>query len=314
MSHEPATMDARSRTPLATLTRVLCAAALAVCAAPAFGGDPAHVARIRESVAFDQKLGVQLDRSLAFREESGARVTLGELLRGKPVILTPVYYGCPMLCTQVLNGLVDGLSKLDFELGRDYDIVSFSIDPRDTPELAAQKKQSYLERLGRAESLEAAAGWRFLTVDPATTTPAPSPSADSIGDGAPRNSAVDALTSSIGFRYAYDSEIGEYAHAGGVVVLTPDARVGKYLYGIDPSPRDLRLAIVESSSGKVGSFADEMFLWLCYHYDPITGKYAFTILNLVRVCGVLAAAAILAYVGRQLVRERRTLAQLGTRG
>lgn len=285
--------------------------ALALCAAPAIAGDPAHVAKIRESVAFDQKLGVQLDRSLAFLDESGTRVTLGDLLRGKPVILTPVYYGCPMLCTQVLNGLVDGLSKLDLELGRDYDVISFSIDPRDKPATATEKKQNYLERLGRADSLQAAAGWRFLCVDPATTTPA---STDASSDGAPHDAAVDALTSSIGFRYAYDSEIGQYAHAGGVVVLTPDARVGKYLYGIDPSPRDLRLAIVQSSNGKVGSFADEMFLWLCYHYDPITGKYAFTILNLVRVCGALAAAAILAYVGRQLVRERRTLAQLGTRG
>lgn len=275
--------------------------------APAWGGDPEHVARIRESVAFDQKLGVQIDRSLSFVDENGKHVELGELLRGRAVILTPVYYGCPMLCTQVLNGLVDGLKTVDFELGRDFDIVTFSIDPRDTPQIAREKKQGYLERLGRFESADA---WHFLCADPATTRPA---STDASGDGAAHDSAVDALTSSIGFRYAFDTDNGQYAHAGGVVVLTPDGRVSKYLYGIDPTPRDLRLSIVESSSGKVGSFTDEMFLWLCYHYDPITGKYAFKILNLVRLSGVLITLLIVGYVVKQLRRER-ALAQLGTRG
>jgi protein SCO1 len=281
--------------------------ALSLVSAPAWAGDPAHVARIRESVAFDQKLGVQIDRALAFIDDDGQRVTLGELLQGRPVILTPVYYGCPMLCTQVLNGLVDALGKIDYELGRDFDIVSFSIDPRDTPDVARAKKQGYLERLGRFQSPTA---WHFLCADPATTRPA-STEADS--DGAPHDSAIEALTSSIGFRYAYDKEIDEYAHAGGVVVLTPDGRASKYLYGIDPSPRDVRLSIVESSDGKVGSFADQMFLWLCYHYDPITGKYAFAVLNVVRAAGLLMVALIVGYVFVQLRRERAALRPV-TRG
>lgn len=271
-------------------------------AGPAYAGDPQHVAKIRESVAFNQKLGAQLDRELTFLDESGNAVKLGDLVREKPVILAPVYYGCPMLCTQVLNGLVDSLRDVTLKLGTDYEIIAFSINPKETPELAVQKRTAYLDRLGVAPETR---GWHFLTASPTNALP-------TTAEGEAKNSAIDALTSAIGFRYAYDPEIDQYAHAGGVVVLTPEGKVSKYLYGIDPSPRDLRLALVEASSGKVGTIADQLTLWLCYHYDPLTGKYSFAIMNALRGVATLFVLGLVTFIAWMLLRERaaaRSVAQ-----
>lgn len=263
-------------------------------AAPAHAGDPQHVAKIRESVAFNQKLGAELDRELTFLDEAGNEVKLGDFFHEKPVIVAPVYYGCPMLCTQVLNGLVDALRDVTLTLGKDYEIVAFSINPKEAPELATQKRTAYLERLGVAPETR---GWHFLTASPRNALPA-------TADGEAKNSAIDELTSTIGFRYAWDPEIEQYAHAGGVVVLTPEGKVSKYLYGIDPSPRDVRLSLVEASSGKVGTIADQLTLWLCYHYDPLTGKYSFAVMNVMRAAGALFALGLVTFVVWMLLRER----------
>lgn len=277
---------------------LLALGALLFGAAPAFAGDPEHVARIRESVAFDQKLGAELDLTLSFLDEEGRSVKLGDFFGKKPVLVTPIYFGCPQLCTQVLNGLVDGLKEMSLEPGRDYQIVSFSINPLEKPELAKEKKASYLELLGKPE---AASAWHFLCPDPARNTP---PVEGKDGDHAWHNASVDALTSKLGFRYAYDPEIAQYAHAAGVVVATPEGQVSKYLYGIHFLPRDLRLAIVDSSNGKVGTIADQLFLWICYHYDPLSGKYSFAVVNTVRALSVLTVLGLITYLVINLRRER----------
>lgn len=288
-------MNTRLRRLRALVLPIFVSACVASFAAtPAHAGDPQHVAKIRESVAFNQKLGAQLDRELTFLDEAGHEVKLGDFLHEKPVILAPVYYGCPMLCTQVLNGLVDALRDVTLTLGTDYEIVTFSINPKEVPELATQKRTAYLDRLGVAAETR---GWHFLTASPRNALPA-------TAEGEAKNSAIDALTSAIGFRYAWDPEIEQYAHAGGVVVLTPEGKVSKYLYGIDPSPRDVRLALVEASSGKVGTIADQLTLWLCYHYDPLTGKYSFAILNMLRAVAALFALALVTFVSWMLLRER----------
>lgn len=277
---------------------LLALGALLFGAAPAFAGDPEHVARIRESVAFDQKLGSELDLTLPFLDEEGRSVKLGDYFGKKPVLVTPIYFGCPQLCTQVLNGLVDGLKEMSLEPGRDYQIVSFSINPLEKPELAKEKKAAYLELLGKPE---AAGAWHFLCADPARNT-APVEGKD--GDHAWHNASVDALTAKLGFRYAYDPEIAQYAHAAGVVVATPEGQVSKYLYGIHFLPRDLRLAIVDSSNGKVGTIADQLFLWICYHYDPLSGKYSFAVVNTVRALSVLTVLGLITYLVINLRRER----------
>ncbi|MBK7876167.1 MAG: SCO family protein [Planctomycetes bacterium] len=281
------------------LIRSACAlVALTLGAAPVLAGDPEHVARIRESVAFDQKLGAELDLSLRFLDEEGRSVELGDYFGKKPVLVTPVYFGCPQLCTQVLNGLVDGLKEMSLEPGRDFEIVTFSINPLEKPELAREKKAAYLELLGKPE---AASAWHFLCADPAQNT---APAEGESSDRAWHNSSVDALTSKVGFRYGYDYEIEQYAHAAGVVVATPEGTVSKYLYGIRFLPRDLRLSIVDSSNGKVGTIADQLFLWICYHYDPLSGKYSFAVVNTVRALSVLTVLALIAYMVINLRRER----------
>jgi protein SCO1 len=291
-----------------SLFQSLCLAVAPVSSA----GDPQHVARIRESVAFDQKLGVELDLNVPFLDEEGRSVRLGDYFGKKPVLLVPVYFGCPQLCTQVLNGLVDGLKEMSLEPGRDFEIVTFSIHPLETPESARDKKAVYLEALGKPE---AAAAWHFLSADPKTNIApgAPLAAGGKVDPEAWHNPSIDSITSRIGFRYAYDTEIGEYAHAAGVVVVTPEGTTSKYLYGIRFLPRDLRLSIVDSSNGKVGSLADQLFLWICYHYDPLSGKYSFAVVNTLRAFAVLTVLGLISYILIKLRRERVT-ARLQTGG
>jgi cytochrome c oxidase subunit II len=215
-------------------------------------------------IGFDQQLDEQVPLDLAFRDESGKTVRLGDYFNRKPVILALVYYQCPMLCNQVLNGLAGGLKALPFVAGREFEVVAVSFNPRETSELAAAKKESY----GRA----GAAGWHFLTGDP---------------------KPIDALTRSVGFRYAYDPMLNQYAHASGVIILTPKGRVARYFYGIEYAPRDLRFGLIEAAEERIGTPVDQVLL-LCYQYDPKTGKYSAAVMKSLRLGGVVTVIGVVA--------------------
>jgi protein SCO1 len=212
-------------------------------------------------VGIDQKLDQQVPLHLSFLDESGASVPLSSFFHGKkPVILALVYYRCPMLCTQILNGLESSLKAVSFNPGRDFEVVAVSFDPKDTWQLAAAKKQTYLKRYGRADT---AKGWHFLSGDEAN---------------------IKALADAVGFHYKYDPATDQFAHASGIMILTPDGRLSRYFYGVEYAPRDVRLGLVEASQNKIGNPVDQILLF-CYHYDPSTGKYGALVMNLVRVAG-----------------------------
>jgi protein SCO1/2 len=247
-------------------------------AQPAPITEPGRPAALRE-VAFDQRLGAQVPLDARFRDETGRAVTLGELVHDKPVILVPAYYECPMLCTIVLNGVVSMLRALPFDVGNQFDVVTLSFDARETPELAAKKKEQYLGEYRRPGAAE---GWHFLTGDEAD---------------------IRRVTDAIGFRYHWDEASKQFAHASGIVVLTPRGRVSHYFYGVDFSPRDTRLALVEASDEQIGSVVDALLLF-CFHYDPATGRYSKIALGAMRVGGVLTVAALVGFVVVMLRRER----------
>lgn len=212
-------------------------------------------------VGIDQKLNAHVPLDIRLRDESGAVVRLGDLVDGKPVILNLVYYECPMLCNMTMSGQIRSLTELSLDAGKDFTALTVSFDPRENHELAAAAKRTALKRYGRDG---ADRGWRFLTGDEAETR---------------------RLADAVGFRYKFDATTGQYAHAAGLIVLTPDGTVSRYLYGVEFPPRDLRLALVEASGGKVGTPTDQVLL-LCYHYDPTTGKYGLAIMNLLRLAGL----------------------------
>lgn len=256
-------------------TAVLLALAGAVAAQAETGLPP-----ILRDVGFDQRLGEQVPLDLPFRDEAGHTVTLRQYLGDKPVLLVPAYYECPMLCTLVLNGVVSALRALPFDIGREFRVVTVSFNPTETSELAAAKKAKYLTEYRRPG---ADAGWHFL-----------------VGD----ESSIRPLLASIGFRYAWDDAAKQYAHASGVVVLTPGGRVSHYFYGVEYPPRDLRLAFVEASNERIGSFVDQLLLF-CFHYDPTTGRYSRVALNAVRLGGVLTMLALGTFIFVMLRRDRR---------
>jgi len=237
-----------------------------------------------QGVGIDQKLDAQVPLDLLFRDEAGSAVPLSAFFQGhKPVILALVYYRCPMLCTQILNGLESSLKAVTFDPGRDFEVVSVSFDPKDTPEIAAAKKQMYLRRYGRANT---ANGWHFLTGEP---------------------SNIRVLADAVGFHYKYDPATDQFAHASGVMVLTPGGRLSRYFYGVEYAPRDLRLGLVEASQNKIGNPVDQILLF-CYHYDPATGKYGAMAVNLVRFAGgafVLVCGTLLLIVFRREMRADR---------
>jgi protein SCO1/2 len=256
----------------------LVATALAATAAPGWGhGEKALPAK----VGFDQRLGARVPMELVFRDEAGRPRSLAEAAAGKPAVLVLLYYKCTMLCPLILDGLGRVVQGLGFEPGREFSILTVSINPRETPEQAAAKKAETLDRQGRHDL---GRGWRFLTGD------------------AP---AIQALTDAVGFRYEYDARQDEYAHAAGLVLLTPDGRIGRYLYGMDYTPRDLRLGLVEAAEGRIGSPVDQLLL-LCYHYDPVIGRYGFVIMNVLRAAGVATVALVGGFVLVMLRREQRT--------
>ena len=266
----------------AALPRVLAgllAVVLGASAYPAVAGEDQRPAILRD-VAFDQRLGAEVPLDVAFRDETGARVTLRDYLGDKPVLLVPAYYECPMLCTIVLNGVVSALRALPFDVGKEFRVVTFSFNPRETSELAAAKKATYLEDYRRPG---AAAGWHFLTGD---------------------EPSIAALTQAIGFRYAWDEASKQYAHASGIVVLTPAGRISHYFFGVEFPPRDLRLALVEASGEHIGSLVDQLLLF-CFHYDPATGRYSRVALNAVRAGGVLTLAVLVAFVVLMLRRDAK---------
>jgi protein SCO1/2 len=237
-------------------------------------------------VGIDQKLGAALPLDLPFRDDQGRDVRLGDCFGGKPVVLALVYYECPMLCTLVLNGLVSGLDVVSLTAGSDFDVVAVSIDPDETPGLAAAKKREYVARYGRAGSDR---GWHFLTGSEA---------------------AIRDLAAAAGFRYRYDAATGQYAHAAGIMVATPEGKLARYFYGVEYPPRDLRLGLVEASAGRIGTVVDQLLLF-CYQYDPATGTYGAAAFGLLRAGGALTVLALGAYLAAMWRREVRR-ARAGT--
>ena len=233
----------------------------------AIGQTPRGIPESLRNVGIDQRLNEQVPLDLVFRDETGKAVRLGDYFGRRPVILNLVYFECPMLCTQVLNGLVSSLKVLSFSANQEFDIVTVSFNPQEGSPLAAAKKESYLNRYGRSG---ASGGWHFLTG---------------------HEESIQALTRAVGFRYSFDSQTRQYAHASGIMLLTPQGRVSRYFYGIEYSPRDLRLGLVEASAGKIGNVTDQLLLF-CYHYDPHEGKYSAIILNFIRLGGALTLLAL----------------------
>ncbi len=233
-------------------------------------------------VGFDQRLGEQVPLDLQFTNETGQAVTLARYFDQRPVVLALVYYECPMLCSMVLNGMISSLRALKFDAGSEFEVVVVSFDPSETPELARTAKQTYLERYDRPGT---EGGWHFLTGN---------------------EQAIRALTRSVGFRYAYLPEEDQFAHAAGILALTPEGRVARYYYGVEYAPRDVRLGLIEAADNQIGSMVDQVLLY-CFHYDPTTGKYSAVAMNIVRLAAVVTIAFLGFFLLRQWRRERRHL-------
>ena len=277
-------MQKQSMMFLAGMLAVALTGAVASAQTPGVLVEPGAPAQARpgilSKIAIDQKIGQQLPLDIPFVDESGRQVRLGDYFGKRPVILALVYYECPMLCTQVLNGLVSALGVMTFDAGREFDVVAVSFNPKEGPGLASQKKAAYLERYGRPAS---ASGWHFLTGT---------------------EESIARLTDAVGFRYALDQETGQFAHGAAIEVLTAKGTIARYFYGIEYSPRDLRLGLVEAAEDRIGSIVDDVLLF-CYHYDPSTGKYGATVLGIVRLAAI---ATILAFAVFLTVNVRRDLA------
>jgi len=252
-------------------------------------GQPAStVPRPLREIGFDQNLDQPMPLETTFRDEQGRRVALGTYFGKRPVVLLFAYYDCPMLCTQVINALASALSVLSLEPGKDFEIVTVSFDPRDTPETASAKKASYISRYRKAG---AADGWHFLTGDQAS---------------------IARVTKAAGFRYVWDEETKQFAHPTGIIVLTPDGHLARYLFGIEYGPRDLRFALVEASAGKVGSRVDSLLLY-CYHYDPMRGRYGVAIMRTIRLAGAATVLALGSFIVIMVRREKQTSNRGGTK-
>lgn len=232
------------------------------------------------NVRIDQKLNEQLPLNVTFVDDRGGHVQLGDYFHERPVILALVYYQCPMLCNQVLTGLLHGLKKVPWNAGEQFDVVAISIDPRETPSMAAAKKRTFVENYGRKD---ATSGWHFLT----GTEP-----------------AIRTVADTVGFHYAFDPLTNQFAHLAGVMILTPDGRLSRYFYGIQYPERDLRLGLVEASNRKIGSLADQVLLF-CYHYDPSQGKYGLAIMNVIRVLGSATALGLATLIITMVRAERK---------
>ena len=240
---------------------------------------------VLQNVGFEPQLNGHLPLDLAFRDEAGRNVQLRDYFTQKPVLLALVYYGCPMLCNQTEQGVVGALRMLSFNPGRDYEVVFVSFDPRESSDMAAQKKESAMTHFRRTET---ASGWHFLTGS---------------------KESIDALTKGANFRYSFDQKSNLFAHASGIMLLTPDGRISRYFYGVEYPSRDVRLGLVDASEGKIGTPVDRALLF-CYQYDPTSARYSASILKIIRLAGVLT---ILAMVAGMLIFRRRDLAAARTK-
>jgi protein SCO1/2 len=250
-------------------------------ARPESGPVPSGLPPALRDVAIEQKLDQQLPLDLVFRDEGGQPVKLGQYFGKKPVVLSLVYYDCPMLCTQVLNGMVTAFRVLPFRIGKEFDVVTVSFDPRETASLAAAKKKTYVGYLPQTMQAGADSGWHFLTGDQAS---------------------IAQLTDAVGFRYHWDEATKQFAHASAIMMATPQGKLSRYYYGIDYSARDMRLGLIESAQNKIGSPVDQLLLY-CYHYDPATGKYGAVVMNMIRLGGI---ATIIGIVIMLLLLKRRS--------
>ena len=236
-----------------------------------------------KEVGIDQKLNEQLPIDATFKDETGADVKLGSYFGKRPIVLSLVYFDCPMLCTQVLNGMIASFKTISLKPGEDFDVLSISFDPRETPTLAAAKKAVYVNYLPEAKRAGANSGWHFLTGD---------------------ESNIRRVTDAVGFHYRYDEGTKQFAHASAIYVVTPEGRLSHYFYGIEYAPRDVRLGLVEASQHKIGSPVDRLMLY-CYHYDPATGKYGAVVMNIVRLGGVITLIGVVVLLF--FLRRRNTI-------
>ena len=250
------------------------------------GSTAATMPAALQNVGFEPPLNGQMSLDLAFRDETGRNVQLREYFVQKPVILAFVYYGCPMLCDQVEQGVVGVLRMLSFNPGRDYEVVFVSFDSRETPQMAAEKKKKALARFRRPET---DSGWHFLTGS---------------------QESIDAATKAANFRFSFDAKSGLFAHASGVMVLTSDGRISRYFYGVEYPGRDMRLGLVDASAGRIGTPIDHVLLY-CYHYDPSSARYSASILKIIRLGGVLTILCIIG--GILIFRRRETVAATNLR-
>ena len=249
---------------------------IAGAASPA--AQDARPAGLRD-IGLDQRLNERVPLELRFRDERGRAVRLGDYFGAAPVLLTFNYFECPMLCPLMLNDVLRLVRAMPLTLGTEFRVITVSIDPHDTPAAAAAKARWYGERTGSPATAD---GWHFLTADDTT---------------------IAALAQAVGFRYAPDPATGQFAHVAGVMILTPDGRLAQYFYGLEYSPRDVRLALVEASRGTIGSLVDQVLLF-CFHYDPASGRYGFAVLNAIRVAGGATVLGLVAFIVALIRRER----------
>ena len=241
---------------------------------------------ISSKAGLDQKLNAQVPLNLNFRDETGRAVRLGDYFGKKPVILVLAYYECPNLCTLVLNALLTSAQDLKFDAGKDYEIVVVSFDPHETATLALAKKRTYTQRYGRPQD---AGGWHFLTGE---------------------EPAIAQVAGSVGYRYVFDPQTRQYAHPSAIMVLTPDGKISRYFAGIEYPPKELRMALVEASNRRIGSLTDQLFL-LCFHYNPLTGKYGLVIMRIIRVACFATVTALAYFMVAMFRRDRRQSTRTG---
>ncbi len=253
------------------------------------GLDASATPEILRHVGIEQRIGVSLPLDLEFNDETGTPVSLGSYFGDKPVILTLVYYDCPMLCTEVLNGLNRSLAPLNYSIGEEFKVVTVSFDPLESPTLASQKKAVYTQRYGRPGTGE---GWHFLTGE------------------AP---AIDALTETVGFNYVYDETEGQFVHGSAIMIISPKGTVSHYFFGIEYPSEDIRLALIESSEEKLGNVFDQIMLY-CFNYDPEQGRYGVAIMNAMRLAGLATLLAMGSFMVVMFKRDRRRRRERNERG
>jgi protein SCO1/2 len=276
-------MKTRPSEPL--LLKIACVFIAGFLAAAARGQNPQS--DLSAKAGLDQKLNAQAPLDLPFRDENGRAARLGDYFGQRPVILVLAYYQCPNLCTLVLNALLTSAQDLQFDAGKDFEIVVVSFDPRETPSLALAKKRAYTRRYGRPRD---AAGWHFLTGE---------------------QPAIARLARSVGYRYVFDPQTAQYAHPSAIMVLTPDGKISRYFAGIEYPPKELRLALVAASKRQTGSLTGQLFL-LCFHYNPLTGKYGLVVMRVIRVASFATVAALALFLAAMFRRDRRQAARTRT--